>query len=323
MNQKKFSSIFADEIDAYLTRKVASGFKEKSYVYHLKAFDRFCMEQGLDCPVFTKDLADEWIKERNEEASTTHYSRINTIKHFLSYLNLKGLDVFITKDIRFIDTQFKPHIYTEDEIVGYFEAVDTFESTRNRKTKVQYPVLFRLLYCCGARINETIGIKKKDVDLENGIIRLLETKNNCERFIVLSDDLLSFMRKFAERSFYLLGDEDYIFTSANGGRLHGTTLHDHHVAFLAKAGIPFLGGGEGPRIQDWRHSFSVYSFKQMIDSGIDMYVALPILSAYLGHKTIYATERYLHLTTSLFPYLEKKVKGKLDYVFAEVDHENN
>ena len=37
---------------------------------------------------------------------------------------------------------------------------------------------------------------------------------------------------------------------------------------------------------------AVYSFKQMTDSGLDMYVALPILSTYLGHKTIFATEKY-------------------------------
>jgi hypothetical protein len=55
----------------------------------------------------------------------------------------------------------------------------------------------------------------------------------------------------------------------------------------------------------------------MIDNGMDMYVALPILSAYLGHKTIMATERYLRLTVSMFPYLEEKFSKTLDEVFGE------
>lgn len=42
--------------------------------------------------------------------------------------------------------------------------------------EVQFPALFRLLYCCGTRINEALGIKKSDVDLENDIIKLIETK---------------------------------------------------------------------------------------------------------------------------------------------------
>jgi integrase len=186
-------------------------------------------------------------------------------------------------------------------------------------------VLFRILYCCGTRINETLNIRKKDVDLDEGIIKLVVTKNGCERYIVLGDDLLSLMSKFASKCFYLLGDDDYIFTSSNGARLTGDIIHDHHCLFLKKAGIPFLGGGEGPRIQDWRHSFAVYSFKQMLDAGTDMYVALPILSTYLGHKTIFATEHYVRLTMSIFPYIEEKFKEKLEKVFEsiEVGYENN
>ena len=62
---------------------------------------------------------------------------------------------------------------------------------------------------------------------------------------------------------------------------------------------------------------AVRSFKQMVDSGMDMYVALPILSTYLGHKTIFATERYIRLTMSIYPQIEEKFKSKLKEVFGE------
>jgi len=62
----------------------------------------------------------------------------------------------------------------------------------------------------------------------------------------------------------------------------------------------------------------------MVDAGLDMYVALPILSTYLGHKTIYATERYVRLTMSLYPYIEECFKDKMDKVFGEVwNHEDD
>lgn len=165
--------------------------------------------------------------------------------------------------------------------------------------------------------------EKKDVDLESGIIKLFETKNNCERYIALGYDLTSLMRQYANKCFYLLDEDDYIFTNANGGRLGGDLIYEHHRLFLQKSGIPFRGNGEGPRIHDWRYHFAIYSFKQMIDSGIDMYVALPILSTYLGHKTIFATERYVKLTMNLFPIIEKQFKDKLETVFMGVNHENN
>ena len=86
---------------------------------------------------------------------------------------------------------------------------------------------------------------------------------------------------------------------------------------LKYAEIPFLGDGNGPRLHDWRHTFAVHSFKQMVDSGMDMYVALPILSTYLGHKTIYATERYVRLTMNLYPYIEERFSQRFSSIFGK------
>ena len=189
---------------------------------------------GLEIPrdhSFSKEDADAWSEKKETEASTSHYARVNKVKCFLKYLGLKGYDVYLMHDVFFRATDFQPHIYTDDEILRYFHAVDTYTSGRSRMDAVQFPVLFRLLYCCGTRINETLGIKKKDVDLENGIIRLMETKNDCERYIVLGPEIKSLFEQFSDKCFYLFSDDDYIFPSAAGirrkeNRLYGYPPHD-------------------------------------------------------------------------------------------------
>lgn len=316
MKRPVFGSVFKEELNAYLDIKVAAGFQERSFTIRLRVFDNFCKQHALDAPVFTEELADEWCKRRTDEATTTHYSRINAVKHFFVYLQKRGYDIHITRDIAFKKTQFQPHIYSDDETRRYFCAVDSYAPRVNKKNALQYPVLFRLLYCCGMRIDEALKIRKREVDLEEGIIKLIETKNKRERYIVLGDDLALLMRRYADKCFYMLGDEDYIFRSANGGRYHYDTIYEQHRMFLRMANIPYVGNGEGPRVHDWRHTFSVNAFKQMIDTDMDMYVALPVLSAYLGHKTILATERYLRLTMALYPYIEEKFRGKLNEVFG-------
>ena len=55
----------------------------------------------------------------------------------------------------------------------------------------------------------------------------------------------------------------------------------------------------------------------MIDAGMDMYTSLPILSTYLGHKSIYATEHYVRLTMSLYPYIEERFGPKAEKIFGE------
>lgn len=321
MGRPLFESAFAEEMYAFLDYHTAAGRLERSFYNHLLKFDRFCCEHSICEPSFSKDDAVKWVQKRDSEASTTHYSRVNGIKHFLIYLHRKGFDVFITRDVKFKPTDFQPHIYTDDEIKRYFRVVDAYTSSRNRKDSIQYPVLFRLLYCCGTRINETLGIRKCDVDLDSGIIKLRETKNNRERYVVLGHDMQALMAQFANKCFYLLADEGYIFTNANGGRLSSDTIYEAHRHFLRKAGIPFLGDGLGPRIHDWRHTMAVKSFKQMIDSGLDMYVALPILSTYLGHKGIDSTERYVRLTASIYPHIEERFRAKIEEIFGGV-HQN-
>jgi integrase len=318
MHRPHFTSIFAKEINAYLDYQESSGKKLVSFCSKLQKFDRFCAEEKIDKPEFSAENASKWLIKNDLEASTTYYSRINCTKRFLEYLSTKGYDIFVIRDVKFISTGFTPHIYSDDEIRRYFVAVDSFSSAKNLKNNIQYPVLFRLIYSCGSRINETLGIRKCDVDLDDGIIKLHETKNGRERFIVLSSDMKCLMEQFANKCFYLLADDGYIFTSMNNSRLDGSTIYKVHREFLLRARIPYFGNGSGPRIHDWRHTMAVKSFKQMIDNGIDMYVALPIISTYLGHKTIYATERYVRLVMSMYPYIEERFGAKMDAVFREI-----
>lgn len=319
MKDTVFISGLASELQNYLDYKIASGYQERSFIKRLKQFDRFCAERGIETVVFTEEDARVWAQKKPNEADTTHYSRVNFSKNVIIYLRRKGYDVYVCHDIKSIPTDFKPHIYTDDEVVLYFKAVDTYNPHGgNKKNLIQIPVLFRLLYCCGTRINETLGIRKRDVDLENGIIALYETKNNCARYIVLSDEMKELFCQYADKCFYMIEDTGYIFSDQNGKRLSGNYIYELHRKILAQAGIPYIGDGNGPRIHDWRHTFAVRAFKQMADNGVDLYVALPILSTYLGHKTIFATEKYLRLTTSIYPYIEKKWSAKINDVFGKV-----
>ena len=318
MSRPIFNSPFAVEMNCYLDSKVKSGFKESSFYTVLRNFDRYCVQKKITAPVFTKIISQDWCQRRTQESTTTHYSRVNSLRQFMIYLSHKGYDVYVPRDITFRPTDFTPHIYGVDEVARYFDAVDTFYSAQCKKDAIQYPVLFRILYCCGTRINETLGIRKQDVNLEEGIIKLNESKNDSERLIALRDDLKLLIRDYADKCFYLLNDDDYIFSNRYGGRLDDKTVYERHRLFLHRAGIPFEGGGKGPRVHDWRHHMAVYSFKQLADSGLDMYVALPILSAYLGHKTIYATEHYVRLTMELFPYIEERFSEKINKIFREV-----
>lgn len=50
----------------------------------------------------------------------------------------------------------------------------------------------------------------------------------------------------------------------------------------------------------WRHTFAVHALEGMAAQGIDMYVSIPYLEEYMGHRNINCTEKYLRLTADSY-----------------------
>lgn len=321
MTENKFCSVFSNELNSYIEHRKNCNLKDTNVIYNLRKLDVFIAENCTD-KRFTKENADKWRQIRNGESLQSHYRRVNDSKLFFQFLFPQGYEVFLFDDVKNPPNNFVAHYYTDDEVERYFNAVDNYHSPINKLHCIQLPVLFRILYCCGTRISETLGIRKKDIDVESGIIKLTETKNRKERYVIMSSELLTLTRKFADRTFYLIADDEYIFRNKNGSRLHYDSIRHIHRNILTMAGIPFIGNSHGPRIHDWRHTFAIRSFKQMSDNGTDMYVALPILSTYLGHGTIMATEHYLRLTLEMFPEIEEKMAKTAEKVFGGILYEN-
>ncbi len=321
MNRPSFISAFAGEIDVFLDYRQATGICTDQDILYLKKLDVFLEDSKIPLIGFDAEVSALWRTRRDVESDHGHYMRINFTKRFFEFLFVKGYKVALLRDVRPPKSNFVPHIYTDDEIDRYFKAVDVHDFPGNPKNKIQLPVLFRLLYSCGLRVTETLMIRMKDVDLEEGIIRLRVTKGSKERYAVLSESMHALLKEYAHKSFYLLGEDDFIFSNRKGSALRCDWLEEIHSRLLCMAGIPSASAaGSNKRLHDWRHTHAVGAFKQMVELGHDMYVALPILSDYMGHSSIMATERYVRLAVNLYPYLQKKFDATLEDVFGKEVH---
>lgn len=316
----RYRSVFAPQILSYIDYRYAAGFKHRGFKSALSLFDKFCIENNVDDTKFSVKDGEKWILRRAEEKDRTWYCRVNLVNRFLVYLKENGFEVFPTGNVKISGNTFIPHIYTDDEIESYFKAVDEYVVRGRPIYSVILPVLFRFLLGCGTRIEETLSLRVRDIDLDKGTVRLSETKNSKERLIVMSDSLLSIMRQYADKVFYFKTDADYVFSGLKGKKESSGWIYSIHINILNTAGIPFIGGGDGPRVHDWRHTFAVRSFKQLSDMGYDLYAGLPILSAYLGHEGITSTEEYVRLTLDQYPYLEERFAATLESIFTEEVH---
>jgi integrase len=83
---------------------------------------------------------------------------------------------------------------------------------------------------------------------------------------------------------------------------------------LRECGIAHGGRGRGPRLHDIRHSFAVHRLERWYREGIDLSAKLPVLAAYMGHKSIRETQLYLRLTPHLFPDVCARMEQHLGHV---------
>jgi integrase len=219
---------------------------------------------------------------------------------------------------------FTPYIFTNKAMATIFRTCDNLRCYDRRMSTIQFiiPAIIRLLYGTGLRISEAVSLRNRDVDLEKRSIHIRKSKNGEERLVPLSNTLTEVLKQYL---YYrdqmpvpnVCDVNGFFFVSPNGTYCRAGTVYAWFRRVLAKSGIPFQGDSKGPRVHDLRHTFAVHSLVKMAKSGMDLYYSLPLLSVFLGHKSLGATEHYVRLTSEMYPNILKDQKGIGTYVFPK------
>ncbi len=217
---------------------------------------------------------------------------------------------------------FIPYIFTHDEIKALFHVLDSLKTPSHSgspRRKDIIPILFRLLYCCGLRVSEAVKLKGEDVDLENGVLTIKNSKFGKTRYVPLSFETASMCREYAKTRLIGKDGEDWFFAAPDGGHYNIRSIYSMFRQYLWDAGISHGGKGQGPRVHDLRHTFAVHCLQKWVADGEDITTALPRLSAYMGHTDFSATERYLRLTAEVYPEISSLMNKKYGYVIPKME----
>jgi integrase len=187
------------------------------------------------------------------------------------------------------------------------------------------PAIIRLLYATGLRISEALALKNKDVDFNQKCLIIRKSKNGEERIAPMSGDLEKVLKQYLHYRDRMpiprIKDiNGYFFVSPNGTNCCQGSVYTWFRKALSISGIPFIGDHQGPRVHDLRHTFAVHALAQMSKSGLDIYYSLPLISTFLGHKSIGSTDHYVRLTAEMYPDLLKDEKGVCAYVFPKYNN---
>lgn len=222
----------------------------------------------------------EWINNRGLSARSQ--ARIlSGVKAFYRFLLF---DELIDKDPTALLESPKlgrklPEVLTVDEINAILSKID-LSKPEGRRNKA----MLEVLYSCGLRVSELLGLKLTNLYREEGFIRVIG-KGDKERYVPISGTALK------EIDFYLPdrnaldikpGQEDYLFLNRRGHKL------SREMVFMVLKGLVDASDID-KRVSPhtFRHSFATH----LVEGGAD----LRAVQEMLGHESINTTEIYTHL----------------------------
>jgi len=322
-----FQSHFSGKLQAFLANKRSVGYRYESESRMLVRIDKYLLENGRT--VIDDETVLGWATKREGESEKTHSIRVSLFKQFCIFLNRGEVVAAMPQRPKNpgFSKSFTPYIFTQGQIRTILKNADTMpKSKTNPEANIRkvMPAMLRLLYCCGLRVSEATSLRIRHVDLDEGSIMVMHSKNDCCRVVPMSESLKSVIGAYIDEMHVAPMDDDFVFPTKKGEQYCTGVIYVNFRELLWRSGIPHGGRGKGPRLHDIRHTFAVHSLQKSIFEGRDTYLLLPILSTYLGHKNIYATEKYLRLTSEMYPDILNKVESALGKLVPEVvDYETS
>ena len=304
-----YSSLLKEYFQAFLDFKASKNQDEFSYAFLFKHMDTFLVDKGYGKTYIDREIYCEWLGDRIEKVSPVTLSRESSMmRTFLIFTTKIGNECYIPSPRKQPQKTYIPHVFSHDELEALFSAADNLR-LRNRCTNNylhMIPALFRLLYSTGLRLGESLNLRNKDVDMKARIIKLRDTKNRHERLAPINESLGAVLEEYLRNrnripteGINLAGG--YFFCGARGQKCaHQIVRRWFHVA-REEAGIPYYGREGGPNVHCLRHTACVHALMKMVKSGKDPFCCLPTLTAFMGHRSVKATEYYLHLCEELYP----------------------
>jgi len=318
-----FGSIFAKEMRSYLSLRESQGHQASKEMHILRTLDQYLQSNEIEEKQLPHSIVEGWLQSLPEKMHIN--TKIVYISHFTQYANYLrtlGISAFIPERPR-EDRLYAPYIFSHSELVRMFATVDgrVFERKGDKTAQLQFPLVLRMLYGCGLRVDEVLTLRTEDVDLDAGILFIRNAKGNKDRLVPMDSSLTEICRRYAAVCGKSAAPQSLLFENRKGERRSQTWVHSWFCWVLKKSGID---KPELPRYNRnicphcLRHTFAVDSFRKQDLAGVDLYAAAPLLSTYLGHTKSSGTQRYLHMTAENNTDILNKTNNYTHGLFPEV-----
>jgi len=157
-------------------------------------------------------------------------------------------------------------------------------------------VMLSLAYGCGMRAGEVVRLRVGDIDGEQEIIRIVQSKGRKDRNVMLPSDILGLLRDWwkerpTSQDAGVAGPDRVIFPGYNGKH-----LSPRQISRLFRQAAKAAGITKPVTLHTLRHSFATH----LLERGVD----IRVIQALLGHTKLTTTARYASVATGMISAVE-------------------
>ena len=189
-----------------------------------------------------------------------------------------------------------PHLYSKEEIAKLMGKAQHLSKCEGLQPFTIHTVI-GLLASTGMRISETLRLRVEDVDLENRLLTVRESKFHKSRLIPLHTTVVAKLAQYHKRRHRDFPCSESFFVSQRGAPLPYGTIQ--RVFRELVKDIQGRGERPRPRLHDLRHTYACRVLIQWNKHPVILDQRILWLMHYLGHTHISHTYWYLSAVPEL------------------------
>ena len=263
------------ELDPYrYYLKVERGMSPNTVASYCRDVKDFLSVTGLDPRTVASGSIVDYLAAR-EMSKRSQARLLSSLRSFFAWLILeKERDDNPCDGVDFPKLgRHIPEVLSQEEVTAILESVSPVGWQRCRDRAI-----LEVLYGCGLRVSEAVGLKGSDVFFEEGFVRVTG-KGDKQRLVPLGEVAAEAVKAYLSlRPF----DTDDLFVGKSGLPLSRVSVFN-----LVKRQAMAAGIHKEISPHTFRHSFATH----LVENGAD----LRVVQEMLGHESIRTTEIYTHI----------------------------
>jgi integrase/recombinase XerC len=262
-----------------LTRRGASAHTLRNYAADLEQLAAYFDRTPIEVAALDLSLLREWLADLYDQqlAVPTIRRKISAVRALFKFLRQEGLlQANPAARLRIPKAPQKlPDVMTAEKTNNLLDAVTELPE------KHRDIAILELLYGCGIRVSELVGIDLGDLSLHDGWLRV-RGKGNKERQVPVPERARAALAQYLETR-QARPDQTALFLNSRGQR-----LGDRQVRRLVKLYALLITGDSTVHPHSFRHAYATH----LLSDGAD----LRAIQELLGHARLSTTQKYTQVS---------------------------